>query len=180
MRRRGFEAALCAGRDGAAFSDEFPIETMECKTQGEDIMIYTELTKKAMNRAYDAHHGQKDKGGVPYIFHPIHVAEQMQSEYSTICALLHDVAEDTEVTLEELAEEYPSEVMDALKLLTHEEDTPYLGYVRALKDNAIAREVKLADLRHNSDTSRASDTSEKALQRMEKYKKAIIILTEDT
>ena len=53
-------------------------------------MIYTELTKKAMKIAYDAHHGQLDKGGLPYVFHPWHLAEQMDDEISTIAALLHD------------------------------------------------------------------------------------------
>ena len=67
-------------------------------------MIYTPLTMKAMKIAYDAHHGQVDKSGVPYIFHPCHLAEQMTDEVSTCVALLHDVAEDTDVTLEQLAQ----------------------------------------------------------------------------
>ena len=70
-------------------------------------MIYTELTIKAMNLAYSAHHGQFDKGGVPYIFHPIHLAESMDDEISTCVALLHDTVEDTDVTLEQLAQAFP-------------------------------------------------------------------------
>ena len=70
-------------------------------------MIYTPLTVKAMNVAYNAHHGQKDKAGAPYIFHPIHVAEQMEDETTTCIALLHDVLEDTSVTLAELEREFP-------------------------------------------------------------------------
>ena len=70
-------------------------------------MIYTELTIKAMNLAYSAHHGQFDKGGVPYIFHPIHLAECMDDEISTCVALLHDTVEDTDVTLEQLEKEFP-------------------------------------------------------------------------
>ena len=62
-------------------------------------MIYTKLTKKAMDIAYKAHHGQKDKGGFPYINHPLHLAEQMDDEYSTCVALLHDVVEDSDITL---------------------------------------------------------------------------------
>ena len=70
-------------------------------------MIYTELTIKAMVLAYNAHHGQFDKGGVPYIFHPIHLAEEMEEEYATCVALLHDTVEDTAVTLEELSRDFP-------------------------------------------------------------------------
>jgi len=65
-------------------------------------MVNTELTRKAMNIAYNAHMNQFDKAGVPYIYHPIHLAEQMNSEIECIVALLHDVVEDTEVTLEQL------------------------------------------------------------------------------
>lgn len=83
-------------------------------------MLYTELTKKAMKIAYDAHQGQMDKGGLPYVFHPWHLAEQMDDEISTIAALLHDVVEDTDWTLEQLtAEGFPQEAMEVLALLTH-------------------------------------------------------------
>ena len=78
-------------------------------------MIYTEMTRKAMKLAYDAHQGQTDKSGVPYIFHPIHLAEQMQEEDTAVCALLHDVVEDTPYTLADLADMgFPREVTDAL------------------------------------------------------------------
>ena len=97
-------------------------------------MIYTELTKKAMKIAYDAHHGQLDKGGLPYVFHPWHLAEQMDDEISTIAALLHDVVEDTDWTLEQLeAEGFPPESMEALGLLTHPEGQPYMEYVAGLR-----------------------------------------------
>ena len=95
-------------------------------------MIYTPLTKKAMRIAYYAHHGQEDKGGVPYIFHPIHLAEQMEDEITTCIALLHDVAEDTEVTIDKLAEIFPPEVVNALKLLTHSRDVDYFDYIKAV------------------------------------------------
>ena len=142
-------------------------------------MIYTELTKKAMLIAYRAHHGQTDHSGIPYIFHPVHLAEQMTDEFSTCTALLHDVVEDTDVTLEELASTFPKEVIDAVALLTHDDDLPYLDYVRKIKDNPIARTVKLADLRHNCDRTRLQDgeMDEGAIRRYEnKYKKAFEIL----
>lgn len=117
-------------------------------------MIYTLLTKKAMRIAYDAHHGQLDQSGQPYIFHPYHLAEQMTDEITVCAALLHDVVEDTDITIEELEREFPTEVTQALRLLTHAPGTDYFEYVRALADNPVAKAVKLADLAHNSDETR--------------------------
>ena len=119
-------------------------------------MIYTELTAKASRIAYEAHRDQYDKIGMTYIFHPIHLAEQMDDEISVCVALLHDVVEDTDVTFEELAGEFPAEVIEVLKLLTHEKDEDYLEYIRRLKVNPTARKVKKADMMHNSDESRAA------------------------
>jgi len=141
-------------------------------------MIYTEMTRKAMKLAYDAHQGQTDKSGVPYIFHPIHLAEQMQEEDTAVCALLHDVVEDTPYTLAELKNMgFPPEVIDALALLTHDKSEPYLDYVRRIRTNRIASAVKLADLWHNSDLSRMDAADGEAAERAEKYGRAIRILT---
>ena len=117
-------------------------------------MIYTPLTIRAMNLAYTAHHGQVDKAGVPYIFHPLHLAEAMEDEISCCAALLHDTVEDTDVTLVQLADEFPAEVVEAVRLLTHDPDTDYFAYVRAIKANPVAMKVKLADLAHNTDETR--------------------------
>ena len=117
-------------------------------------MIYTELTNKALRLAYHAHQGQVDQSGLPYIFHPLHLAEQMDDEISCCCAILHDVVEDTAITMEELAREFPPEVIRVLKLLTHAEDVAYEDYVRAIKEDPIAVKVKLADIAHNSDQTR--------------------------
>ena len=145
-------------------------------------MIYTELTNKAMGIAYAAHHGQTDYNGIPYIFHPIHLAEQMEDEISCCCALLHDVVEDTAVTMEDLAEEFPEEVLAVLKLLTHSKDVPYFDYVRKIKTNPIAVKIKLADISHNSDQTRCvgSNLTEAQLAYWrDKYTKARAILTEE-
>ena len=141
-------------------------------------MIYTKLTCEAMKIAYAAHHGQVDKGGIPYIFHPMHLAEQMDDEYSTCVALLHDVMEDTDTTFTELAAIFPREVMDALALLTHEDGVDYYEYVAKIKHNPIAKAVKLADLTHNSDETRMVGIADPAtLKRWEeKYRKAFEIL----
>ena len=141
-------------------------------------MIYTELTIKAMNLAYSAHHGQYDKGGVPYIFHPIHLAEQMDDEISTCVALLHDTVEDTAVTLEQLAAEFPKEVVDAVALLTHADGVEYFDYVRAIKANPVAVQVKLADLSHNGDPKRICNQGSQERRRI-KYAAARAILEGD-
>jgi (p)ppGpp synthase/HD superfamily hydrolase len=143
-------------------------------------MIYTPMTKKALRLCFDAHREQTDKTGLPYVFHPFHLAEQMTDELSTVCALLHDVVEDTEMTLADLsAMGFPQEVTEVLALLTHDPAVPYFDYVRALSVNPIAKAVKLADLAHNSDLSRmdADQIDEWALKRTEKYKKAIEMLS---
>ena len=140
-------------------------------------MIYTKLTNRAMQIAYEAHHGQTDKSGIPYIFHPYHLAEQMKDEYAVCVALLHDVLEDTDYTREALAAEFPAEVMAALDLLTHEKGVPYLEYVEKIKGNDLARTVKLADLTHNCDITRVPQDPEAAKRRLEeKYYKAFEIL----
>lgn len=143
-------------------------------------MIYTPLTRKAMKVAYDAHHGQLDCNGVPYIFHPYAVAEQMQTELTACAAFLHDVVEDTEVTIEELSLEFPKEVIEIVKLLTHDTNEDYFDYIRRIKSNSDAVAIKLADIKHNSNESRQngveSITEEKKAQWREKYRLAKEIL----
>ena len=141
-------------------------------------MIYTQLTKKAINIAYNAHMGQYDDFGIPYIFHPMHLAEQMDTEEECVVAILHDVVEDTDVTIEELEKDFPTQIIDAIKLLTHDKSVDYMDYINNLKANPIAKKVKLADLKHNSDLTRLDKITEKDLIRNEKYKKAIKFLFE--
>lgn len=150
-------------------------------------MIYTDMTKLAMRVAYKAHDGQVDRTGVPYIYHPIHLAEQMDSEDACVVALLHDVVEDSDITLEDLREMGFSEAqLEGVRLMTHippsedmtesEKLEDYLDYVRRIKSNVLARQVKLADLRHNSDPGRQLEDTEINKKRLEKYKKALEIL----
>lgn len=139
------------------------------------------MTNKAMMVAYNAHHGQVDKCGIPYIFNPIHLAEQMDDEISCTVALLHDVVEDTEITIKDLAKLFPVEVIDAVNLLTRNKETSYYEYIDALKSNKVAVKVKLADLDHNLDITRM--TYEDSLESVKvkalrsRYKKAKEILT---
>ena len=142
-------------------------------------MIYTPMTKMAMKLCFETHKDQVDKTGLPYVFHPFHLAEQMDDEISTACALLHDVVEDSEMTLEGLLEMgFPVEVVDVLTLLTHLNDVPYMDYVREIKKNPVATKVKIADLKHNSDLTRLDVIDEWAIKRNERYAEALRILTE--
>ncbi|MBQ3292335.1 MAG: bifunctional (p)ppGpp synthetase/guanosine-3',5'-bis(diphosphate) 3'-pyrophosphohydrolase [Mogibacterium sp.] len=142
-------------------------------------MIYTDKTKKAIKLSYKAHAGQTDKSGLPYFHHPMHLAEQMDDEDSTVVALLHDVVEDTSYTFHDLEQMgFGDAVIEALKLLTHDDYSPYLDYVRRIAKNPLATKVKLADLRHNSDLSRLNhEPTIKDIERYNKYQKAIAILT---
>ena len=139
-------------------------------------MINTKLTRKAMIIAYEAHKNQVDKSGVPYIYHTIHVAEQMDTENECIIALLHDVVEDTNVTFKQLEEVFSKEIIDILKLLTREENIEYDEYIKRIKNNSIACKVKIADLTHNLDKTRLDFVTEVDVKRNEKYKKALQIL----
>lgn len=140
-------------------------------------MIYTKITKMALRLCFTAHKDQVDKTGMPYVFHPFHLAEQMETETEVACALLHDVVEDTDYSFEDLREMgFPNEIIEVLTLLTHEKGVPYMDYVKRLSTNPIARKIKLADLKHNSDTTRLDEIDEYALQREAKYREATAYL----
>ena len=140
-------------------------------------MLYSKKIKKAFNIAYSAHHGQYDKSGMPYIFHPVHLAERMSSEEEIIIALLHDVVEDSKISIEELKKEgIDDNILEAISLLTHDKSEDYMEYIKKIKNNPLACSVKIADLTHNSDISRIDNPSVKDYERLEKYKKALDIL----
>ena len=117
-----------------------------------------------------------DKAGIPYVFHPLLVAESMTDELSTVVALLHDIVEDTPCTFEELESMFSKEVVGAIRLMTHEDDDDYFSYIERLSSNRIASMVKISDLKHNSDESRLNNITEKDIKRNLKYKKALDIL----
>lgn len=136
-------------------------------------MLYTPMTKKAMDICFEAHKDQKDKSGQPYVFHPFHLAERMTDEETTIVALLHDVVEDTSVTLDDLAAEgFSQSVLEAIALMTHAPGVNYMDYVAEMKKNPIAKAVKIADLTHNSTLSRLNEITAKDLERVETYREA--------
>ena len=132
---------------------------------------------KVLEFAMQKHDGQVDKSGKPYILHPMEVALFLYKESDKIVALLHDVLEDTDATVEDLVAIglYDCEV-EAIKLLTKPRKEDYMHYVRRVAENPIARRVKMADLRHNMDISRLNVVTERDLARVEQYKKAYHIL----
>lgn len=136
-------------------------------------MINTKLTRLASKIAYKAHEGQTDKAGVPYIFHPIHIAEQMDSEESCVVALLHDVIEDSDITLEILSKYFNDDIITALRLLTKKENDDYVMYIKRVKTNKLATKVKIKDLEHNRDLTRLDEVTEKDRKRSMKYWEAI-------
>jgi len=129
--------------------------------------------EKALQIAIQAHEGQQDKDGQPYILHPLRVMNAVEEEPAMIVAVLHNVIEDTPVTSEELRREgFDETVLAALECLTHRKDESYADYVVRCKSNVIARQVKLADLEDNARPSRAllrPDRIEADMARLRKY-----------
>ena len=136
-------------------------------------MINTKLTRLASKIAYKAHEGQTDKAGVPYIFHPIHIAEQMDSEESCVVALLHDVIEDSDITLEILSKYFNDDIISALRVLTKKENDDYVMYIKRVKTNKLATKVKIKDLEHNRDLTRLDEVTDMDKKRSMKYWEAI-------
>lgn len=130
---------------------------------------------KAFIVAIKAHRGQRDKGGKPYILHPIMVALNVKGKDEKTVALLHDVIEDTDYTIDDL-KFLSKEQRKALLLLTHDNNVPYMEYIEEVKKNEIASKVKLADLEQNMNLKRLKTISNKDLKRLEKYKRAKEIL----
>lgn len=138
----------------------------------------SKLLQEALQIASEAHAGQYDKGGKEYIAHPIFVATLVDSEFEKAAALLHDVVEDSDVTILDLINSnIPKDVIEAVKLLTKDNKMDYFDYLERIKKNEIARKVKIADLTHNSDRSRLIRVTEKDVIRLEKYQKAIEYLS---
>ena len=131
------------------------------------------ITSIAEYIARKAHCGQVDKAGVDYIEHPLKVASLVDGETEKVCALLHDVMEDTEFPEIALRILFGDEIVDTLLLLTHRDGESYEEYIEKISESQLATKVKIADLTHNSDLSRLKEVTEKDLKRFEKYQKSI-------
>jgi (p)ppGpp synthase/HD superfamily hydrolase len=128
--------------------------------------------ERAIEIAVTAHKGQVDKAGKPYILHPLRLMFKLQTENEMIVAVLHDVVEDTDWTIEKLeAEGFDEEVLNAVKLLTHDKKVPYKKYIEAMKPNKIALKVKLADLEDNLDIKRIAHPKFRDYARLAEYLK---------
>lgn len=131
------------------------------------------MLEKAIAIAVEAHRGQIDKAGKPYILHPMRVMLAGKTEEEMICGILHDVIEDTPVSLEMLAQEgFSQTILDALALLTHEPSLPYQEYIEAIATNPLATRVKLNDLNDNMNRDRLSHFTQADERRWQKYKKS--------
>ena len=129
--------------------------------------------QRAIEIAVDAHKNQTQKNGLPYVLHPLSLMLSMKSDNERIAAVLHDVVEDTQWTLDDLAANgFKPEVLDAIDCLTHQDGVSYSDYIDRIKPNAIARNVKLADLEDNMDLLRIPEPTDKDLNRLKKYRLA--------
>ena len=124
------------------------------------------------------HWKQKDKAGKRYVWHPIHVMINVKGYNEKIVALLHDIVEDTEVTVPDLKNlKFSKEVIEAVDVITKKKDQEYFSYLKSIRDNSIAKKVKIEDLKHNSDLKRLRSITQKDIDRAVKYKKAIDYLS---
>jgi GTP diphosphokinase / guanosine-3',5'-bis(diphosphate) 3'-diphosphatase len=131
------------------------------------------LLEKAILIATKAHAGQRDKGGQAYILHPLAVMSRVSSTDAKIVALLHDVIEDTPVTIESLEKEcFPSHIREAILAVTREEDETYEDFIERIARNRLAVEVKLADLEENMNLDRIPQVTTKDKERIVKYQQA--------
>lgn len=138
----------------------------------------TTLLEKALAIALRAHLGQKDKAGAPYILHPLRVMLSMETELEMIAAVLHDVVEDSGLTVEDLRREgIPEVALAAIEHLTHREAESYDDFIERVKQNTLACKVKLADLEDNLNIARIERPTEKDLARLEKYQRARLALS---
>lgn len=132
------------------------------------------MFNKALLLATKAHAGQVDKAGKPYLLHPIAVADMLKAEEEKIVALLHDVVEDTSLTLIDLRNEgFPDRIVEAVDAITKRSGFSYEEYLQRVKQNPLALAVKIADMTHNMDLSRIANPTQKDYARVEKYKKLI-------
>lgn len=143
-------------------------------------MLYTHLTVKAMLLAEKYHAGQYDKNGAPYLFHVYDVACGVHTEDEICVALLHDILEDTKCSEETLRCHFPDKIVEAVKIMTHSKKDSYIEYITKVKQNPIAKQVKLSDIRNNTREDRMSNLDEYTKARLlNKYKSALELLSEN-
>lgn len=137
------------------------------------------MLQKALNLAYYVHFAQVDKGNNPYFLHPAYIALQFSEEKEQIVALLHDVVEDGKVNIGVIEDEFGTEIANAIIAITKKEKEKYFDYINRVKQNEIARKVKIEDLKHNMDISRIKNVKPNDFSLLKRYEKALKILEEN-
>jgi (p)ppGpp synthase/HD superfamily hydrolase len=132
-----------------------------------------DMIERAFLLAIEAHKGQVDLSGRPYLYHIFYVATHITRKKAMVVAFLHDIVEDTNTTLEDLKEKgFDEEIVAAVEAITKRKSEKYIDFINRVKENSLATEVKLADLKHNIQIKRLKNPTERDLKRIEKYKKA--------
>ena len=138
--------------------------------------MYSTDIDKARNLATQAHQGQVDKAGLPYIEHPRRVAGRLDTPQAQVVGWLHDVVEDTEISLETIRELFGEETASAVDAVTHRGKESWSDYLIRVKQHPLAKEVKISDLIDNSNLSRIPVVTAKDVQRQAKYNRALFFL----
>ena len=135
--------------------------------------------EKALALALQAHQGQTDKSGLPYILHPIRLMMRVEDSQAKVVALLHDVLEDSDMTENDLKNAgFDKQIIEAVVCLTKTPSTDYMEYIRRIKKNSLATQVKLVDLEDNLNANRLKEIEQKDCERMARYLQARKILLE--
>jgi hypothetical protein len=134
------------------------------------------MLEQVISLAALAHSGQKDKGGQPYILHPLRVMLSLDTEEERVVAVLHDIVEDTNWTLDALAITFPRSIVAAVDALTKREGESYTAFIRRVSLNPLARRVKIADLKDNLDMRRIPNATTSDWDRAERYQIALAYL----
>lgn len=129
---------------------------------------------RAIALAAQYHEGQTDKGGRPYIFHPLRLMLKALTEEEQIVAVLHDTIEDTDLALDDLRREgFSDEIVEAIDRLSRRDDETYHEFILRIKENRLAARVKILDIQDNMDLTRIKKPSDKDRKRLEKYSRAL-------
>ncbi len=132
------------------------------------------LLEKAQQIAKDAHQGQLDKAGKPYIEHPLRVMNSLETVEAKIVAVLHDTVEDSDLTLDTLVDlGFPPQIVNAIDAITKRQGEDYNDYIDRVTSNPLALQVKIADMRDNMDMNRLPHPTERDYQRLRKYQKTL-------
>lgn len=164
--------------DDYRYNQYVVVDEQEAMAQlNEQRIMFNKLLDLAIKVASEAHSGQLDKGGNPYILHPMAVANSVESTEEKIVAYLHDVVEDTNITLEDLKNMgFTHRIVNSIRILTKSKDVSYEDYLKSVKMDSNAWRVKMADIKHNMDLSRIPNPTEKDMARIQKYQKALSFL----